>query len=85
MALTKAFLLCCLAGCNNFQSAMDGVEWQDLTATQKAKLYNGMFIAVAGALVAFLDKSMQRVSQGKPMLETETEFLPIPKAPVKKE
>lgn len=79
MALLKALLICTLSGCNNFASAMEGVEWGDLTPTQKTKLYNGMFIALGTSLVAFLDRSMQRASQGKTILETgTTQFLQKP-------
>ncbi len=79
MALLKAFLLCLIAGANTFATSMAGVEWEELTRTQKLLVYNGIILSVAGSIVAFCDKSMQRVAEGKSMLETgTTQFLQKP-------
>ena len=79
MALLKAFLLCVIAGLNTLQTSMNGVEWSALTPTQKLLVYVGVIISLAGSLVAFCDKSMQRVQEGKSMLETgTTQFIQKP-------
>lgn len=79
MALLKAFLLCIINGANTLQTSMNGVEWSDLSPTQKLMVYVGIIIALAGSLVAFCDKSMQRVAEGKSILETgTTQFLNKP-------
>ncbi len=74
--LLKACMLCLIAGANTFQTSMTKLEWHLLTSTEKALIVNGIFISVAGSIVAFLDKSSQRVSEGKPPLETgDTKFM----------
>lgn len=72
MALLKVCLLMFVAGATTFQTSMAGVEWVALTPTQKILVGLGVFITIANSVIAFLDKTMSRVAQGREPLETGT-------------
>jgi len=64
LAWFKAFLVSFIAGANVVQTSMSGIDWEILSATQKLLVYNGVVIAIASSLVAFLDKTMSGIEMG---------------------
>jgi hypothetical protein len=81
LVVFKLFLLAMVAGANTLQTSMAGVEWSQLTTTQKTLLYTGIFISLANTIIAFLDKSISRIGEGKFPIETgTTQFFEKPKS-----
>jgi hypothetical protein len=80
LVVFKLALLALVAGANTLQTSMAGVEWVQLTGTQKLLLFTGIFISLANTIIAFLDKSISRMGEGKFPIETgTTQFIERPK------
>ena len=69
-----------------FIAAFTGVDWDDLSTTQKAVVISAMVANWTGTILAFLSKVMGRLGAGKPLIDpndvtvTETKTVTGPNA-----
>ena len=61
IAIVKAALMAFLAGYTTLQTSLNGLEWANISPTQKFILICGVLAAMATSMVAFLDRTMSRI------------------------
>jgi len=62
MAFIKAALVAVITGFTTLQTSLNGITWEALNGTQKVLLVGGVIVAMASSLVAFLDRTISRIS-----------------------
>lgn len=72
LALVRLSIHCFIAGGTAYTTSMSGVKWTDLDRDQQFMVLLGVSIIIASNIHAFLDRTIERISQGKPPIETGT-------------
>lgn len=80
LALLKVSLVAFVAGATTFQTSMSGVDWEVLSYTQKWLVVIGVGVTIANAVIAFLDRTISRITEGKPPVG-DTTFIEKVKLP----
>ena len=70
IAIAYGFLFSVGALCTSFVSAFTGIDWSDLTGTQRSVVIAAMIANWTGVILAYLSKTMSRLEAGKPPIET---------------
>lgn len=64
MAILKASLTALIGGATTWVTSMAGLQWTDLSGTNRAIVIIGALVTMGNTLVAFLDRSMSRIEKG---------------------
>ena len=78
MAIVKAGLMAFLAGYTTLQTSLNGLEWGNISPTQKFILVCGIMAAMATSVVAFLDRTMSTIEKEQKDLGSIPEPKPKP-------
>ena len=70
LAIIRCSISCFIVGGTAYTTTMEGVKWIDLDGDQRFKVVLGVAIVVGGTVMAFLDRTIERISQGKPPVST---------------
>ncbi len=67
LAIVRCVIYGCIIGWGVFKAGTEGFErWSDMTNMQHIKLLGDMGMGFGGVLLAFLDQSIQKLSDGSP-------------------
>lgn len=72
LAIARLFIHCFIAGGTGYATTMSGLRWKDLDSDQKFMTLLGVSILVANIIAAFLDRTIERIAQGRSPIETGT-------------
>jgi len=73
LAIFRLFTTTFVAGATAFITSMSGLKWEMLDMTDKCLIGLGVLIVMANNINAFLDRTIERISQGKPLVGGEAE------------
>lgn len=65
LAIVRCSINCFIVGGTAYTTTMSGVKWSSLDADQQFMVLLGVSIVVLTNVQAFLDRSIERISQGK--------------------
>ena len=68
MAWLKAGLVALVTGFTTAQTSMNGLQWSLLNGTQKWFLIGGVIVAMASSIIAFLDRTISRITEEQKQL-----------------
>lgn len=69
MAILKAFLTASTGAATTWVTSMSGLQWSDLSGTNRAIVITGALVTAGNTIVAFLDRSISRIEKGQPLSE----------------
>jgi inner membrane protein involved in colicin E2 resistance len=75
MAWLKAGLVALVTGFTTLQTSLNGITWEALNGTQRVLLVGGVVVAMASSIIAFLDRTISRIT------EEQKQLNPAPPAP----
>lgn len=79
LALFRLSLYVFVAGATAYTTTMSELKWSRLDADQKFMVILGVAIIMSNSVIAFLDRTIERVAQGKNPIPTgTTEFIQKP-------
>jgi hypothetical protein len=77
LAIIRITLFSFVAGATTFVTTMSGLEWSALTGTQKFVTVLGCVVAMSNNIIAFLDRTISRISDGQPPVGGEDEKIKL--------
>jgi len=75
LALTRLAFHCFITGGTAYTTSMSGVKWNSMDNDQKFMVLLGVSVIIASTVHAFLDRTIERIHQGKAPVEGGTEFI----------
>lgn len=76
LAIVRCSINCFVVGGTAYTTTMSGVKWSDLDGDQKFMVLLGVMIVIGTNIQAFLDRTIERINQGKSPVPTgDTQIL----------
>lgn len=70
LAIIRCTINCFVVGGTAYTTSMSGVRWNDMNGDQKFMVLLGVAIVIGSNLQAFLDRTIERIAQGKTPVST---------------
>lgn len=71
LAIFKAGLVAFLAGYTTLQTSLNGLEWGQISPTQRFILVAGIIASMATSIVAFLDRTISKIEGEQKQIDNQ--------------